>query len=228
METKTIQPEFKPTFREGTWDEGIWNEASQYAGYRVSDLIGKTVVDVGAHIGAFTRYAYNLGAKEIHSYEAWVENFEVLQKNTEGCENVHVYNKAVWKSRSRIRNVYYHDDFDHTNTGGGGVFEGTGIGKEVGTIGLDDIIDRVGVIDLLKLDAEASEFPILYTSAKLSEVRAMVGEYHHGMSHATLPVNGQDLRFVIEDLCVFLRDEGYWVAVEPCNDDIGKFAAFRL
>jgi len=214
-----------PVFREGTWDDGIWGEARTY---RVRDFKGKVVVDLGAHIGGFTTMAADGGAKRVYAYEAWKENFKILQSNVDGYENVEAHNCAVWKSNSPVKNVYFHDDFDQSNTGGGGVFEATGQGLEVRCMGLDDIIRDTGFIDILKIDIESSEFPVLFTSARLHMVRAIIGEYHHGRSDRFEDIGGRHWEYNMDSLKLFLEGHGFHVAVEKFSDDLGKFAAFRI
>ena len=214
-----------PVFREGTWDDGIWGEARTY---RVRDFKEKVVVDLGAHIGGFTTMAADGGAKSVHAYEAWKENFKVLKNNVEGYDNVEIHNCAVWKSNSSIKNVYFHTDFDQSNTGGGGVFEVTGQGLEVRCVGLDDIIRDTGFIDILKIDIESSEFPVIYTSSRLHMVRAIIGEYHHGRTDHHEAVGGRRYEYVMDDLKIFLEEHGFHVALEPVDQMLGKFAAFRI
>ena len=214
-----------PVFREGTWDSGIWEEARNYPVYNFD---GKTVIDLGAHIGGFTTLAAESGAKMVYAYEAWRKNFEVLEKNVEGYENVKINNLAVWKSRSPVKNVYWHDDFDSTNTGGGGVFESTGIGFEVKAIGLDDVLTKSGPVDILKIDIESSEFPVIYTSRMLGIVRGIVGEYHHGREGEHTDHQGNKYAYTIGDLKRYLENEGFCVAFEAHDELVGEFAAFRL
>ena len=214
-----------PVFREGTWDSGIWEEARNYPVYNFD---GKTIIDLGAHIGGFTTKAAESGAKMVYAYEAWRENFEVLKKNVEGYDNVKANNLAVWKSRSPVKNVYFHDDFDLTNTGGVGVFEGSGLGLEVKTVGLDDVLTQSGPVDIVKIDIESGEYPALYTSRMLGMVRSIVGEYHHGMIDHSCEIDGVTYGYNIEDLKSYLELNGFCVAVEAHDEDVGNFAAFRL
>lgn len=214
-----------PTFREGTWDSGIWDEARSYP---IHNFEGKVIVDLGAHIGGFTTKAAESGAKMVYAYEAWAENFEVLKKNVEGYENVKIHNLAAWKSDSDVKSVFFHDDFDTTNTGGGGVFEGSGLGVEVETIGLDDVLTATGPVDIVKIDIESGEYPVIYTSRLISNVRAFVGEYHHGMLDHKAEIDGVTYPYNIFALKTYLELVGFCVAIDPKSDALGNFAAFRL
>lgn len=58
---------------------------------------GMTVIDVGAHIGYFTRLFSQLvgPSGKVIAFEPISENFEILQKNTEKFSNIKLYNYAV-------------------------------------------------------------------------------------------------------------------------------------
>jgi FkbM family methyltransferase len=53
------------------------------------------VLDLGAHVGAFTRWARDQGAGAVHAVEMMPETLEYLVKNTESDERVHVLHGAV-------------------------------------------------------------------------------------------------------------------------------------
>ena len=61
----------------------IWKEA-EYEKYDVGIMPGDIVVDCGASIGIFTRYALSRGAGKVVSVEADTNVYEYLVKNTEG------------------------------------------------------------------------------------------------------------------------------------------------
>lgn len=50
----------------------------QYNGF---DVKGRVVLDVGANIGSFSRWALDHGAKHVHGYEPSPDTFEILKKN---------------------------------------------------------------------------------------------------------------------------------------------------
>ena len=56
-----------------------------------------TIIDVGAHIGAFTVWCKKLWPQaEIFAIEASPENFEILQLNAEHLHGVHLLHRALW------------------------------------------------------------------------------------------------------------------------------------
>jgi hypothetical protein len=75
--------------REGTWDRLIFEEviAGEYGNL---DFAGKTVVDIGAHIGAFSVLAALRGARRVLAFEASAENHALLVSNCEDFPMVSV------------------------------------------------------------------------------------------------------------------------------------------
>ncbi|PIS06083.1 MAG: hypothetical protein COT80_02605 [Candidatus Buchananbacteria bacterium CG10_big_fil_rev_8_21_14_0_10_33_19] len=69
---------------------------------------GMVVVDVGANIGYYTRLLSRLVGEEgtVYAFEADVENFSILQKNTRHLKNVYVYNTAVSDKVGQVS--FYH------------------------------------------------------------------------------------------------------------------------
>ena len=221
-------PEEDPTihWREGTWDEGIWKEVFGDV-YGIHDFKGKTVVDIGGHIGSFSRLAVDNGAKEVHSFEAHIENYAVLRLNSESFENWKPHNMAVWKSDYTPELLWFRACSVRENTGGGCVYEDFPDGAPVEPIGLDTIIDAVGQIDILKLDCEGSEYQILMTSKKLDQVKVIAGEYHEVRKQKT-ELNSVAESHDMATLEAFLNDQGFAVMVTKKDENLGFFKAVRL
>lgn len=72
---------------------------------------GMTVVDIGAHIGYFTRLFSTLTGRQgkVLAFEADPENFGLLEKNTGHLRNVERIQLAVSESRGVLR-FYHYDD----------------------------------------------------------------------------------------------------------------------
>ena len=172
--------------RAQSWDRTIFGNVIG-GEYGPIDFAGKTVVDVGAHIGSFSILAAANGARRILAYEAGAENFGLLVQNCAALPAVECHHAAVWRSDTVERVLDWRMAANPENTGGGTVLEcesiagepaRAGPGAPVAAIALDDVVERAGAVDLLKIDAEGSEYPILFTSRRLGRIGVIVGEYH--------------------------------------------------
>jgi FkbM family methyltransferase len=72
-----------------------------------------TVLDIGAHIGVFCRYALSIGCKKIIAYEPEVENLKLLEHNlkrldiisdNEAGETINIYKYAVAHGEPSLQN----------------------------------------------------------------------------------------------------------------------------
>ena len=121
------------------------------------------VVDVGAHIGAFSVMVAGK-AHRVLSFEPEPNNFQMLKKNMElnHLENVSIFEMAVSGSCGYQDITVYSEG----STGGHSLYQGSAktAGKQrVQTISLDEIIRKEALtrIDFLKLDCEGAEHDIL-------------------------------------------------------------------
>jgi FkbM family methyltransferase len=184
------------TFRPNTTDEFVYRQvvaANEYnlpRAFRAEDII----LDIGAHIGAFSYAAYLRGARHIWAFEANEQNAAVVQANLDEqikAGHVIITQSAVWRSDMDV-GYLMHTGFPiievngenrGINTGGGNVLWDNGAHIEVPAVKFDDIVrlatnNGQDLVRLLKIDAETSEFPILLTSKQLGYVAEIVGEYH--------------------------------------------------
>lgn len=207
-------------FRPGTMDEAIFRQVTE-GEYGPIDFKGKVVLDIGAHIGAFSVLAGTSGARIVHAFEAEAQNCELARANCEGLPVV-VHHAAVWRSDGIESDVQWVKSFDPTNTGGGNVvaaeekIEPGHPSAKVAAVALDSLLDIVE-FDIAKFDCEGSEYPILHTSKLFSRIPLIVGEYHPPRSRWGLT----------DDLFKLLLDHGYAVEVEPVHSGFGKFTARR-
>jgi FkbM family methyltransferase len=173
-------------FRPRTWDEGIWQAVAGSNEYGLPPRFepGSTVIDVGAHIGAFSYAVLDRGASLVVALEADAENARIWQHNLhracKAADRSVLLTAACWRS-DRPGPQWLRISAVDANTGGSHVFGKSGL--PVRAIGLDTVIDLAlalapGRIRLLKLDCEGSEWPTLCTSSKLDLVDEIVGEYH--------------------------------------------------
>lgn len=123
-------------------------EYDRYRSLKPTDI----VVDAGASIGAFTVKAC-LQAQFVYAFEPELENFQMLQKNTEKHMNVKIFQKALWNSSGK-KPLYL-----SRNWGGHSLIpkqENRTI--EVETLTLDEAV--TGRVDFLKVDVEATELEL--------------------------------------------------------------------
>ncbi len=166
-------------FRADTHDFEIFKAACSEKEYGHLDVRGKVVVDVGAHIGGFTHYCAAQGAKSVHSFEANPDNFRYLKMNCDHYSNVSLNQSAVWyNSTDKLSSK----QLNELNTGG--AYLSIANQKNVELTVLFQYLEqrKIDKIDILKLDCEGSEYPILYSmsSTELSKIYLIIGEYHNG------------------------------------------------
>jgi FkbM family methyltransferase len=208
-----------------TWDEAIFDWVVNKNEYNLLYLDNAIVLDIGAHIGSFAYIALKNGASHIYCYEACLENFELLKENIQNFNRIEINYAAVWRSDIATPYVLFQKYINQLNTGGGGVMFQTG--TPVPAIKFDEILCRIGYIDLLKIDAEGSEFPILFTSKQLFRVKEIVGEYHEMYNiPECLKIPGHP-EFTGSALGTYLKEMGYTVVFQHVAENLGKFHAWN-
>ncbi len=86
--------------RPDTLDEYVFKEIKpSYKCLEISP--GDVVLDVGANIGAFTKYALELGA-EVHAYEPEEENYLIMLENINSLDAIAYANKKVLTERCAV------------------------------------------------------------------------------------------------------------------------------
>lgn len=119
---------------------------------------GMHIVDIGAHIGYFSRmYSKLVGESGIvYCFEADPENYALLEKNTKGLVNVSLHKVAVSEKNGTID--FYHID---NSTGCHSIVSPDSPSKKitVDSVTLDSLIERGEVVDvdLIKIDIEGGE-----------------------------------------------------------------------
>jgi len=172
-------------------DIGVIQEIYLYDGYKFRELpTPEYVVDVGAHIGAFSSLVrYDCPDAKIAAYEANPDLMECLQKNVGGFAKV--YHSAVtYESSIKFLNAVLPGGQGYT--GGSIVLNGESDddvnpnqyfvdSRPIPTKTLEQIMEenQFPRIDILKLDCEGSEFSILWNTTSLDKVGIIVGEWHN-------------------------------------------------
>lgn len=125
-----------------------------------SDVKGKVVVDLGAHVGVFTALAVAHGASKVFSVEMNPDNFRLLQEFTKNMSNVRCRQWAV--SDDVTKRLYPQE--------AGTICKGhkTGEGEGVEAKSFDEIVRAHAWVEgpaLLKIDIEGSEYDVLYSAS---------------------------------------------------------------
>lgn len=175
--------------RHGTQDKEVFTDVVVNNQYRLPDSLpeGSIVVDIGANVGAFAVACLMRGAGTVVCFEPDPNNYAQLLKNVSYWPGqAPCFNAAVWRS-DRKESVEYVGDYKATACGGivlKGNNSNCGSFKiPVESMGLNDLLFYVtdggkAEVDILKVDTEGSEYPILYTCDKLRSVKKLLVETH--------------------------------------------------
>ncbi len=169
--------------RPGTSDWWIFLEIFVFGIYRRArpDIRrSRVILDIGANVGFFALHASSLNPEaEIHSFEPFPKNVEQMKKNLRLNENrhVHVHPEAVTDRAGNIT-LYFTPGYD-ASCSLHGVKEHS---CSVTAVGVNELFETCGIdhCDLLKMDCEGSELPIVRAAAPemLARIRAIIMEYH--------------------------------------------------
>lgn len=140
----------------------------------------KTILDIGANIGAISVLMANLYPDAIiHSFEPVGENFDILLRNIELYPNIKAHNIGLG---SETKDLPIFKSNDSLNFGGSSLYnlqENQELLETVKIININEVLD-FSKIDLIKIDCEGAEFDILTSLDKriLTKTTAIVGELH--------------------------------------------------
>lgn len=144
----------------------------------------KVIVDVGAHIGAFSLLAHQLFPKaKIIAIECCPENISIL------CNNISKFADVIQAAMTYETNLALLNSVfpNCAATGGSIVCSPEQLQNYNPNLYKPDVrpIKRITIedlnlekIDLLKLDCEGSELSILEQTTSLDKLNTIVGEYH--------------------------------------------------
>lgn len=213
-------PELKPKVYRTQMEKDIWHGCVVDDEYRAPSLQpDDVVIDIGAHIGAFSYLAYLRGSRSIYAFEIDPWHVEAATVNLSDMrDGIGLYHSAVVRGDDKRAKEYHYD----------GAWNSFGLfGPTVGSFSLDEIITQVqDRVRFLKIDCEGGEWPILSTCKQLDQIDEIAGEYH------IVPTESPEMRDLpIEvsepGLRRFLEAKGFDVRTNVSGPTIGTFFAKR-
>ncbi len=144
-----------------------------------------TIIDCGSNIGMSVAYfKYQYPKARIIGFEANPDAYALLQKNSEVNQHrdVELHNVALAQEEGHIS--FFISEYKGTLTGS--VLSSRGGEKElqIKAVKLSDYLKDIDHVDLVKMDVEGAELPIildLQKSGELKKVKELILEYHHNM-----------------------------------------------
>jgi FkbM family methyltransferase len=187
---------------------------------------GWIVLDVGAHKGSFTvRAALTGPATKVYAVEPEPENLRCLQANIamNHLDNVVVHPAAIATTPGEAL-LYIAGAL---GSGGNSLFREHLAGDQAGsvsvpTLTLEDLLHAAGGrVDLMKMDIEGAEYPVLHAASPetLRRVRRLTLEYH-GAAGLDAQEVGADLQRHLEANgfeCTAARDRCLLYARRPTD-----------
>lgn len=180
---------------------------------------GDVVVDIGAHVGAFSLYAAYHGGI-VYSYEPSLGPFKLLKKNIKLNDFEKVispFQLAIGGKRGKQKMYMSEAEVKgQVQMFRNGIYN---IPLDVECITLKDIVNSVGHIDFLKCDSEGSEFEIFFNTPQkyLKKIEKISLEYHDRRT-----------RFRKEDLRSFFKKMGFDVTIKPEFKTLGMMYVKRI
>ena len=184
-----INDTIKMKLRVGSFDKWATYQVWKFGDYKSKSFTIQptdTIIDIGGHIGSFSIWA----AKQAHqgkvfTFEPNAENFLLLKENKEINEisNLEIFNLAV---SEKIGEVTLFNSV-HQNMGHSLYEYDLPNQAKVKTTILDEILQNNNIqkVDLLKIDAEGAEYPILLNTSPqtLQKINKIILEYHDYLGH---------------------------------------------
>ena len=154
----------------------------------------KNIFDIGANIGAASFFfAENYPESKIYSFEPAKDLIPILKKNLNSYKNISIVNKAVKDINNKKSKLF----IDSHN------FDGSTLHNEhiinnnlnvnnfeiVETINIADFCleNKINQIDILKIDAEGSEYDILHSlKNNISKITIIYCESHNSKNYSKI------------------------------------------
>jgi len=141
--------------RLGTYECTLPSEVVRSYGWL--DIKHKSVLDIGANIGAFSKYALQRGASVVWAFEPDDSNFALLQKN---APEAHLYHAALI-SNNDIDHVKFYKTKSGKNPGNYSTVPFRNrIVTTVPAMGFQKVLDKFQP-EIIKMDCEGAEYDLM-------------------------------------------------------------------
>lgn len=208
-------------YRDNSSDKLIIDEVSY--GYRMLSILREDsiVIDIGAHIGIFSMTAALIAKKgKIYAFEPHKESFELLKINIvdNKFNNINIFNYAIFNEKVKEKFLY----LDSYSPGSSTLINTTNNNNYiiVPCMSLKEIFDinKIDKCNYLKIDAEGSEYEILYVLPDnyFKKIDFIGMEYHNCKKYS---LNANNLK-------EYLMNKQYTVEVEKITPELGFLYAY--
>jgi FkbM family methyltransferase len=171
--------------RTETNDDYIFKEVYLENCYNIPPSIkGQTIIDLGAHIGVFSRLAHQRGAEKVIAVEPDSVGFQILKKHLSNFPKTILYNNAVWKNNTDEILLCSPDKKLPTHYR---ALEATSVNlppvcQKAIPITLVEILmqQKIEKVDILKIDIEGGEKEVFSSLPQeyFAKINNIVGEWH--------------------------------------------------
>lgn len=195
--------------RVGTYDEYVSKEINR--SYGKLDVEGRIVLDIGANIGCFSRWAVDKGAMHVISLEPEVNNFNMLSLNLKDEHDVSLHNKALTADKDGDGVLYLSKT--GKNPGNSSTTPRRGrVEVPISYMSVATLKSKHPVIDVAKIDCEGAEYEFMEALIEAyPELRQVALEIH---------ISGFGLLPAIS-LNNLMLDAGFTATVPPRLDNEG-------
>lgn len=163
---------------------------------------GAVVIDVGGYVGD-SAYAFDRIGCEVYTFEPFLESFLALVWNTWGLK-VHPFLMALGNGEK----VRFNYDYADSDCGMLRVLEDP---NGVETVRLDDVLYPLPRLDLIKVDCEGREIPVLLGASKI------IQHYRPSLYVESFPDGLAKQGFTVEQLHNTIRSLGYTIVGDVTN-----------
>jgi FkbM family methyltransferase len=201
--------------------------------YDISNLVKRlpanaVIVDIGANVGYFNIILFSKKKDAtVYAYEPIPFNYELFMKNISLNpslqKNIHLFNKAVTGTPQEYVDLFMETDTDNSVIASvyADFDKQNKYTIKVPAVSLQQIIDnnKLSFIDLVKIDCEGSEYPIIYETPVQSwtKIKMLTIEAH----------NLDEDRRNATSLSKYLQQQGFTVTSTPAHTNCYFLEAVR-